>query len=275
MADEEIRENADAPEAEGAEKSTAKVKKPLGRRILRAGAAILIVLAALLLVRDFIVEHAVEKGGTYIVGTPVKIGRFRSSLLGRVHIKDLTVANPEGYNNPLAFELGEVKVDLNLRSLLTDKIEVRHIYVSGVNVDYELKLGRSNLGDIQKNLERFAPKDEESPDARNENPSKEDEKAQKQAVIRRLQVTDCSLSFSNATLGTTMKLPLAGLDLENVGDGKPIGETVNDLFGLIFTSVSKAVTGVGGFLGDAATSAGNAISDSAKNVGKSIKELIK
>ena len=275
MADEEIRENADAPKAEEAEKKTAKVKKPLGRRILRIGVAILIVLAALLLMRDLIVEHAVEKGGTYIVGTPVKIGRFRSSLLGRVHIKDLTVANPEGYNNPLAFELGEVKVDLNLSSLFTDRIEVRHIYVSGVNVDYELKLGRSNLGDIQKNLERFAPKDEESPDARNENPSKEDEKAQKQAVIRRLQVTDCSLSFSNATLGTTMKLPLAGLDLENVGDGKPIGETVNDLFGLIFTSVSKAVTGVGGFLGDAATSAGNAISDSAKNVGKSIKELIK
>lgn len=280
MAEDEVKKNAET-EAKEAKAETAvkdgkkKTKRSWRKILLQTMIVLAAIIAILLVVRDLAVKHAVEQLGSFIVGTEVKLGYFHSSPLGNVHIRKLTVANPAGYNHPFAFELGEVKVDLNLLSLFTDKIEVRQIYVSGVNVDYELKLGRSNLGEIQKNLERFAPKDEESPDARNEEPTKKDEEAQKQAVIRKFQTTDCSLSFSNATLGTTMKMPLPGLDLENLGDGKPIGETVNDLFGLIMTSITKAVTSVGGFIGDAATSAGEAISNSAKSVGNSIKEIFK
>ena len=261
MAEEEVKKNTEAQEPAPAEKAAPKTKKSWKKKLVGILITVGIVIGALIVVGDLIVKHAVEQAGSFVVGTRVKLGHFHSSLLGKVHIRELTVANPEGYNHPFAFELGEVKVDLNVMSLFTDKIEVRHIYVSGVNVDYELKLGRSNLGEIQKNLERFAPKDKESPDSKNESPDKDDEKAQKQAVIRLLQTTNCSLSFSNATLGTTLKMPLPGLNLENLGDGKPIGETVNDLFGLIMTSITKAVSGVGGAIGDAAASAGNAIKD--------------
>lgn len=264
MAEEEVKKDANVRDSEPAKDEAApktKAKKSWKKRILKILAVVGIVIVALLIVRDLLVKQAVEHAGSFIVGTQVKLKSFHSSLLGKVHIKELTVANPEGYNHPFAFELGEVEVDLNVASLFTDKIEVRKIYVSGVNVDYELKLGRSNLGEIQKNLERFAPKDDDSPDSKNENPDKDDEKAQKQAVIRIFQTTNCSLSFSNSTLGTTLKMPLPGLNLTDLGDGKPIGETVNDLFGLIMASVTKAVSGVGGVITDAASSAGNAIKD--------------
>ena len=143
--------------------------------------------------------------------------------------------------------------------------------MSGVNVDYELQLGKSNLGEIQRNLERLEPQKDASADAK----SKKDDAEQPQVVIRQLLVENCSLSFSNATLGTTMKLPLPGLDMQDVGDGKPIGETVNDLFGLIFTSITKAVSGVGGVITDAAAGVGGAISDGAKSVTESVKGLVK
>jgi len=257
-----------------------KPKKPLWKRLLRIFIIVFVVLAALVILRDLLIKHAVEKGGTFLVGTPVKVGYFSSSLIGKVHIKNLTVGNPEGYNNPHAFKLGEVRVHLNIPSLFTDKIEVKEVYVEGVNVDYELKFGRSNLGEIQNNLERFQP--EKKDDDKDE--PEEDDAAQKQAVIRLLKVENTSLSFSNSALGTTVALPLPGLNLENLGDGKPIGETVNDLFGLIFTSVRNAVTGIGGFIGDtasatgsaisdAASATGNAISNSAQSVGKSVKKL--
>ena len=63
-----------------------------------------------------------------------------------------------------------------------------------------------------------------------------------------------------------MKMPLPGLELENLGDGKPIGETVNDFFGLIFTSINKAVTGAGGVVVDAVSGIGEAIGNTVKKV---------
>ena len=273
MADEEkITEPPRTPEPTEKPAATEKPAKPKKkkkswkRRLCNILIGVLIVLVLLVIFRDFAIKHSVEQAGSLIVGTPIKCGHFSSSLAGKVHIKDLTVGNPEGYHNPYAFKLGEVRVDLNVGTLFSEKIEVRDVYVEGVSVDYELKLGRSNLGEIQKNLERFTPADKDNPDSANEGGS---DNAQ-QAVIRHLKIENTALTFSNATLKTTMKMPLPGLELENLGDGKPIGETLNEFFSLIFTSINKAVTGAGGVVvdavGDAVSGIGDAISNTVKKV---------
>ena len=265
MADEEKIESAAQEKPETPEKP--KKKKSWKRRLINILIGVLVVLVLLVIFRDFAIKHSVEKAGSLIVGTPIKCGHFSSSLTGKVHIKDLTVGNPEGYHNPYAFKLGEVRVDLNVKTLFSEKIEVRDIYVEGVSVDYELKLGRSNLGEIQENLDRFTPADKDNPDTANES----DDNAQ-QAVIRHLKIENTALTFSNATLKTTMKMPLPGLELENLGDGKPIGETVKDFFGLIFTSINKAVTGAGGVVVDAVSGIGEAIGNTVKKVTGSDKK---
>ena len=253
-------------------KKTGRFRRILKRILIGIGIFLLVVILALLFIRDFLIEHAVEKIGSWAVGTKIEIGYIDTSLFkGKLHLKDLTVDNPPGFHHQHAFELGEIRVALNIKSLFTNKIEVKDIYVSGVNVDYELQLGKSNLGEIQRNLERLEPKKDSSDDDK----SKKDDAPQPQVVIRQLLVENSSLSFSNATLGTSLKLPLPGLDMQDVGDGKPIGETVNDLFGLIFTSIKKAVTGVGGVITDAATGVGGAITDGAKSVTESVKGLVK
>lgn len=254
-------------------KKTGRFRRILKRILIGIGIFLLVVILALLFIRDFLIEHAVEKIGSWAVGTKIEIGYIDTSLFkGKLHLKDLTVDNPPGFHHQHAFELGEIRVALNIKSLFTNKIEVKDIYVSGVNVDYELQLGKSNLGEIQRNLERLEPDDTPTDD---DAKSKKNDAPQPQVVIRQLLVENSSLSFSNATLGTTMKMPLPGLDMQDVGDGKPIGETVNDLFGLIFTSIKNAVTGVGGVITDAATGVGGAITEGAKSVTDSVKGLIK
>ncbi|MBQ6352061.1 MAG: AsmA family protein, partial [Lentisphaeria bacterium] len=161
---EEEKKNPVAPEnaAENAAESKGKKKgkKSLLRRILKwvlitLGTLLLIVIVALLCFRDFVIEHGVEQVGSLVVGTPINIGYIKTSLLdGTLHLKNFTVGNPTGYNNPHAFELAEIKVAVNTKSVFSDKIEVFEVLVSGVNVDYELKLGRSNLGEIQSNVEK-------------------------------------------------------------------------------------------------------------------------
>ena len=270
MADEEKTPKTTTPEpAETPEtpEKPKKKKKSWKRRLLHIGIGVLVVLVLMVIFRDLVIKHSVEKVGSFVVGTPIVCGHFSSSLTGKVHIKDLTVGNPEGYHNPYAFKLGEVRVDLNVGTIFTDKIEVREVYVEGVSVDYELKFGRSNLGEIQKNLERFTPADKDNPDSGAEGG---DDANQPQVVIRHLKVENTALTFSNAALKTTLKMPLPGLDLENLGDGKPIGETLNEFFGLIFTSIKKAVTGAGGAVvdavGDTVSGIGDAISNTVKKV---------
>ena len=267
MADEEKKIETPSPETpETPETPKKKKKKSWKRRLLHILIGVVVVLALLVVFRDLVIKHSVEKAGSLIVGTPIKCGHFSSSLSGKVHIKDLTVGNPEGYHNPYAFKLGEVRVDLNVGTIFSEKVEVRDVYVEGVNVDYELKLGRSNLGEIQKNLERFTPADKDNPDSADEGGT---DNAQ-QAVIRHLKVENTALTFSNATLKTTLKMPLPGLELENLGDGKPIGETLNEFFSLIFTSIKKAVTGAGGAVVDAV---GGAVSGVGEAIGNTVKKI--
>ena len=145
---------------------TGRFRRILKRILIGIGIFLLVVILALLFVRDLIIEHAVEKIGSWAVGTRIEIGYIDTSLFkGKLHLKDLTVDNPQGFHHPHAFELGEIRVVLNIKSLFTNKIEVKDIYVSGVNVDYELQLGKSNLGEIQRNLERLEPKKDASDDA--------------------------------------------------------------------------------------------------------------
>jgi len=269
MADEEKKIADVDPEA--ADGGKRRKKRSWRRRLLHILIGVIAVLVLLVIFRDFAIKHTVEKAGSLVVGTPIVCGHFSSSLSGKVHIRDLTVGNPEGYHNPYAFKLGEVKVDLDVGTLFSEKIEVRDVYVEGVSVDYEIKFGRSNLGEIQKNLERFTPADKDNPDSANEDG---DDAQSQQAVIRHLKIANTSLSFSSEMLKSTMKMPLPGLELENLGDGKPIGETLNEFFGLIFTSINKAVTGAGGVVVDAVGGAGGVVVDAVGGAVTGIGDVI-
>lgn len=296
MAEEE-KSTVDVQTEEKAEKK--KKKKPWWRRLLKIFAwifgVILVLLTLLVIFRDFVIRHAVEKVGTYVVGTPVKCGHFSSSLSGKVHIGDLTVGNPEGYHNPHAFKLEKLEVDLNVGTIFSDKIEVRKVYVKGVSVDCEVRLdGSSNLSDIrnniQKNLERFSPKkpddgaksDGEKPadqsDAKSDGAKPADQGdaksgGEKQVVIRLLKVEDTKLTFSSSVFKTTVPLPLPNLELKDFGEGEPIGQSVGEFFDLIFTSIKEAVTGAGGAVVDVVKGAGGAVVDTVSGIGDALKKV--
>ena len=239
------------------------------KRLARIGIIIIAVLIVVTLIRDALIEHAVEKAGSFLLGTRVEIGSFSSSLLGRVRIRNLTVANPPGYNNPQAFELKEIRVGINLASLFSDKIEISEISVNGMNVDYELKLRSSNLGEIQQNLSRFSST-EETEKEETVDQEADSKTAEKQAVIRLLQISGCSLSFSNSALGITTRMPLPEIRMENLGDGQPISETLNELFNVILVSAGKVANEVGNTLSEAAGEAGRNLGKAAGEVGKNL-----
>ena len=103
------------------------------------------------------IESGAEELLTRAVGTEVTIESIDVALGdGELTILGLTVANPAGFHTPHALEADEVRVSMELASLLEDTVVVREIAVEKPLFAYEIGREGSNLEALQRNAESFA-----------------------------------------------------------------------------------------------------------------------
>lgn len=268
-----------------------KKKKRLWLRIF---GGILIALAifvvAAVFARDAIIRNAVVKIGTAVTGTKVEMDSFSSSFGGTVEIGGFRVANPQGYRDPWAIQVSKVRVNVNVSSLFSDKIEVEEVFISGTDVNYEIRIdGSSNLTDLKKNIDAFAASSE--PEAEPQDAAKEDKTAQKaaqkQVVIRLVTIEDSRLSISSSLLNTRIPLPLPPLTLTDLGEGKSFGETINEFAMKVLDAILNAasqsglknvgdtLTEAGKTLGDTLTQGSGSLTEAGKSIGDTVKGLFK
>jgi hypothetical protein len=230
----------------------------------------------------------VTKAGTLLVGTPVSLGKFNISLSGKVEIADFKVGNPEGYQNQYAFQLKRIFVDVNLPSVLSDEIVVNKVEIDGVAVDFESKLTTNNLNDIKANVEKninsltnkFTGK--KSKETTKEEPAaeepaaeepvaKDEKKAAKSVLIKYLSIKNTALTMSNKTLSSTVKLPVADLEMTDVGGkGQSIAEVVNKVLNSFFSSTQNTISNGAKVISDAGIKLGNSLLNTGKNIGDSV-----
>lgn len=233
---------------------------------------LVVVLAVALICRDVIVKQAVTRVGSMVTGTKVELDAFSSSLFGgSAEITGFRVGNPEGYQNPEAFRVEKVVVRLNPGSIFSSKIEVFEVSVSGMRVDFEMRLdGSSNLTDIQKNVEQFAGTGDAEP-AEEQTPAEEEAESasEKQLVIRLFQVSDSRVSLSSNVLKTTADIPLPPIEMTDVGEGQTMGETFQELYAQLIVSISKAVAAT-----DYLKDLGSSLQKSGEGISQEIKSGI-
>ena len=102
------------------------------KKILVIGgvAIALVVVIALVLVGKInpIVKSGIEKTGPVILKAPVTLKEVNISFFsGSGELKGFTVGNPEGYKTDYAFHVDRLKVDLDVKSVTSDKIHELHI----------------------------------------------------------------------------------------------------------------------------------------------------
>lgn len=244
-----------------------KVKRILGG----IGIALVFVVSAVFILRDIIIEHSVEQVGAYLTGTPIKIGRFYTSIFGRVEIKDFTVGNPPGYSHPHAIELAEVVVDIDMLSLFTDRIKVNLVKVDGMGVNYSVGFGKSNLGEILDHLDKVtAQSDQDTKE--NKKPSEEDKEEAK--VSKKVEITELSITGNHVSFGK-MTIPLGGIVMRDIGkeNDASIADVVDELFTAIVKSTAAACQNVGSVLGESAGSAVESVNRLGNDAVKAIKDL--
>lgn len=264
------------PEVVSAEESKTPEKKSLKSRLSRyIGIAAIVLVGVVIflwLLLDWSVAATIRNVAPVLTGTPVELQSVRIGILrGRVELVGFKVGNPEGFARPYAFELDKFVCQVDLLSALSSKVIVDEVSIHGMLADYEVGLDGSNLGIIQKNVESFigkadaaSAKDADSTDDSGES----GEKPAKKVVIRKLDVDGVSLAVG------VVRIPLPPISLNDLGDGKSMGEVVNEFYAALMKSVaaalsSQAVQGVTG----AAKGLGNAAGDAAKGLGNAAKDL--
>lgn len=128
--------------------------------------AILILVIAALVLIDIFAERAVKIGieaaATKTLNVGVSIDEVELSIMGgKLGIKNLSINNPVGYQHEKLLELKDGEIQVEVRSLLSDVVEIREIKLDGINLVLEQKGFSNNLQDIIKTISaRSKAKDE-------------------------------------------------------------------------------------------------------------------
>lgn len=260
-------------------------KKSKTKKILSIIGWVLAVLVVILLLVIWQIDRIAASGtrtvGSMLTGTKVDIRDVTiRPFAGLVILKDFSVGNPEGFHNPQAIKLGKLHIDVDMGSLLSDKIIVDYVEVSGVAIDMEYAFGKgSNLDVILKNVEKAsgADKKKAEKEAEKEVEKKTDDKAaQKQVVIRKLILRDSKVTISSGVTHTSMVIPLIPIEMENVGEGKDIAGTISEVLSRIILEIGKVVNfdKIGQSLSDAGSSIADGVGKAADATGKTLNNTL-
>jgi uncharacterized protein involved in outer membrane biogenesis len=115
---------------------------------------IVIVALAVRLFADRAVKMGIETAGSKALNVPVQVQDVDLSILGgSIGFQNLVIDNPPGYKHPKLLELKDAYIAVDVRSLLSDQVNIKDIKLVGANVVLEQKgISSNNLKEIMKSL---------------------------------------------------------------------------------------------------------------------------
>lgn len=203
-------------------------------------------------------------------GTDFKMDRCSiNPYSGRFEIGGLNLANPQGYDEPVAFSVASVSVDVDVLSLFTKRIHIRDISIESPYVSYVFDAAGSN--NFARIAAHAATKSEsKTADGAAAEAKPKDTSAEKvRVVIDRLCVNGTWVKYR------MLKLPIPVPTLTNIGRddddaGEAQGATLEEVRDKVWNAIKDSFSGLGAGLGAAA----GAVGQSASNILKSASALL-
>lgn len=234
--------------------------KKYKKAIIISLCVLVVLIVGLLLSLGFIIEKTVQTAvssvGPAVTGAEMSIGGVSlNPFRGRLDLSNIKLGNPKGlgYETSEALKVGKVAVELDLASLLSDKIIVREITIKNVDLTMEMKLTATNISDIQKNIKKFTDSmkkpEGEKPvkDEKAAEPAKETEGKKLQVDLVDIDGVTVNVSASGLG-GQKAGIPIPQIKIENMGKSGS-GITVPELIGNVLNAIMEgSVKGVAGKL---------------------------
>jgi uncharacterized protein involved in outer membrane biogenesis len=212
------------------------------RKLIVAALALLMVIVGIAVFLynsiDSIVEAAIEREGSRVLGTQVSVGSVDISLKsGRGTIHGVSVSNPKGFSSKEMFTLGEITVDIDVKSLNRDPVVIDEITISAPKVRAEMNAqAQANVGVVKRAVDQYqsapAPKGH-----------KEDSGFEKRFVIEKLVFEKGIVDVDATAMGVeATQLELLPVRLNRVGGSK--GDSPDGIAKTVSRAFLDAVTDV-------------------------------
>lgn len=231
---------------------------------------------------DGLVKSAIEKYGTEAVKAKVSVGSVNVSLKNaKVTLKNLTVANPDGFKEKNAFHASEVIVDLDEKNIGADRVVVQKISVAVPQITYEHSPAGDNLTVLQNNAVSYA---KDVAQKMGVDSSKSSKKSDTKILIRDVYLNDGSLVLRDSRLfDASMKLPLPNIHVSKIGNGEDgsspdeiAGQVMDSVFGATKRAVTESAPAALEQAGVKLKEVGKSVGSTAKDAGsKAVNDLKK
>ena len=209
----------------------------MGKRLsyIAIGVVVLLVggLGVLYMSLNRVIRSAVETYGPQATKSEITLGSVNvSPFSGNASLSNLVVGNPQGFKTPSAFKLGAMRMSLDVRSLLSDRVSIREIVITAPEVTYEPGPGGSNLAVLQKNVDAYTGGGGPAP-------SPGAQKGGKAVTIHRLRIEKATLNVSAIPLkGEPLTLALPDIELKDIGKGGQ-GASLADVLERVLEEVNR------------------------------------
>ena len=187
---------------------------------------------------DNIVKAAIEKYGTEVTQTRVKVGGVKIGLTdGKGSISNLKISNPQGFNTDYLFHMDTISVGLDTGKLSTDLIVVKQILLDGPSIIYELSKNGSNVDVIKKNVEKLSS-----------NGSDSGSSSGPKVIIENLIIKNGDVQVSSSMVkGKTLSTKLPTIHMRDIGKHKG-GATPTEIAQEIIKVLTKHIGAAAGKL---------------------------
>lgn len=207
----------------------AKVKKSVWPGVLFT---VLVVLVILIIASPFIIDSILKVGIETAITKQLNVGSSVSRVHlditgGSIEIKDLKINNPPGYEFKYILEANSINVKADVRSLLSDTVEVNQVNFDGIAVAIEQKVVTNNMADILKSM----PKKEKV----------EPKQKGKNVHISSLDIRDINVKAKLLPVPgklDTAELKISKIHLSDIGGEKTM---LSDVVGRIFNEIANAI----------------------------------
>ena len=193
---------------------------------------------------DSAVKKIVNKYGSEVTGTEVNLEGFSlHPTTGEAAIRKITIANPQNYKMPYLFELNNISVKVDLKSLTSDTVIIEDITVDKPAITYEmLSLTQNNIKEIQNNVNSYLNKSSSNDKAETTSETDSaDQSAGKKVIIRHLAINDATLSAAAGDKDVSITLP--DITMNNIGDdSKKAGSNIPQVIAKILNKILTTAT---------------------------------
>ena len=196
---------------------------------------VLVVLAVIgVIYIDSVAKAGIENGGKYAFGVETTVEDVDVSLRkGQMNVKQLKVANPEGFTSPHLMNTESFNAQVDTGTVFSDSVMIDHFLLDGLDMHIERQDGKSNIEAVMENIEKLKSGEEKPEDA--------GDKPTTKVKIDKMRITNVKAHFHLFGSDKAIRVEVPEIVLDGLSSEDPEGVALPELMRRVFPAILSAV----------------------------------